>query len=778
MVMGPGCGQSRRRSGFSLGEMLAVVIIGSMILVAILTVYNRANQAADAVLRKIDSPAWAQEVLQLIAEDLGRALSADDVTVQIRNGPDEKGFQRAEVVLRHTYHDSENKEQPLEEITWRAAHDYEATIDGLMLYRSYQGVGPEDKLFDDNREDWEKSYPFVPICRGITFFKIQACKGEDLLDQWPASPPPPGVKITISFASRFKRVSGGYDVDDSEKICRTVVLDPTRKIQFASAAGQDANAPVDPNAPVRDTSWKSVLQGPIFQSATAESAFSYESYDRWTSTCTDKVAISDGDHRGVILLVTLVILVILATLGYTLCVQVAARRHRDQYVIDYSIARHACVSGLKYALASMNSLQFDLVSRPNEPDFSDLFALPEDQYQKLVDQLAAKLAADNGEALATSGEKPGAKDAQKPGDGNAGKTAADRDSLKKTAQDNAGAKAAGKDSETKTAQKNLAKKSTKGSVRKSAARGGDVNDINDVNDWGTTGGSSPVRSRPQIRGPYGPPWPLVTEPMEFEIGPAKVKIEVEDENAKYPLGWAMLADEKLKPIAVAGWMTFCEWMGYTPAEISAMNEDLAKIGKTKPFKTEFKPETENVPIPASAKDKITRPTTAAVARRTASKKPVTVEEQIDRQNTEYAKLMHSSLINRDLLSRPSIASDTRQESALKYLGLWAARSVNVNTAPRQVLEAALTFGSTADAPKIAQAIIQHRRDKPIADVNELKQTVSQYSSAIDDCRTFLTAKSTVFTIRVTAISGVATVTAVAAVNKEGDKVQPIAVISE
>ena len=130
--MGPGHGQWRRQSGFSLGEMLTVVIIGSMILVAILTVYNRANQAADAVIRKIDSPAWAREVLQLIAEDLGRALSADDVTLQIRNGAD-KGFQRAELVLRRTYHDSENKEQTLEEITWRAGYDYEGTTPGLAL---------------------------------------------------------------------------------------------------------------------------------------------------------------------------------------------------------------------------------------------------------------------------------------------------------------------------------------------------------------------------------------------------------------------------------------------------------------------------------------------------------------------------------------------------------------------------------------------------------------------------------------------------------------------
>ncbi len=151
---------------------------------------------------------------------------------------------------------------------------------------------------------------------------------------------------------------------------------------------------------------------------------------------------------------------------------------------------------------------------------------------------------------------------------------------------------------------------------------------------------------------------------------------------------------------------------------------------------------------------------------------------MDRQNKEYAKLLHSSIINKDLLSRPSIASDTRKESALKYLGLWATRNVNINSAPRQVLEAALTFGSAADAPKIAQEIIQRRQVKPVSDVNELKQAAPRYSTALDDCRTFLAVRSTVFTIRVTAVSGVARVTAVAAVAKEGDKVQQIAVISD
>jgi type II secretory pathway pseudopilin PulG len=238
---------ARRQAGFSLGELLAVVIIGSMILVAILTIYGRASQAADAVLRKMDSPAWTSEVLQLIAEDLGRTLSADDVTVQIRNGFD-NGFQRAELVLRRTYHDSENKEQTLEQIAWRAGYDHEGRTPGLVIYRSYEGVAQEDKLLDDNRDEVEKFSPFVPICRGVTFFQIQACKGEELVDQWPASPPPTGVKITISFGKPYERVRGGLDVDEQDKVSRTVAIAPMRKIAFAMAGRADANGVPDPNA--------------------------------------------------------------------------------------------------------------------------------------------------------------------------------------------------------------------------------------------------------------------------------------------------------------------------------------------------------------------------------------------------------------------------------------------------------------------------------------------------------------------------------------------------
>lgn len=436
-----------------------------------------------------------------------------------------------------------------------------------------------------------------------------------------------------------------------------------------------------------------------------------------------------------ILLITLVILVILSTLGYTLCAEVAARRHREQFMIDYCIARHACASGLKYALASMNGLQFALISRPNEPDFSDVFAMTEPDYQEFLEMWAAKLAADSN--LPEEGvleEAPG-----RP----------------------AGGPTAGKGS------------------RKKASLTGDGNDVNDINAPDATRRPQTRATRVKIRGPYGPPWPLVTEPVELEIGSAQVTVAIEDENAKYPLGWAILADEKVRAQAVVGWQSFCEWMGYTQTEIDSLNLDLSRMGNIKPFKTQFQPETEPVEPPASIRGRISRtPAASTAVRRTMSRKPVSAEEQMGRQNKEFAKLFHSALVNRDLLSRPSIVSDSRQECAMKYLGLWATRHVNVNTAPRHVLQAALTFGSVADAPRIADQIIEHRREKPVADVNELKQAVLRYATAIQDCGDFLTATSSVFSIRVTAVRGVARVTMLAAVSNEGDKVVPIAVISE
>ncbi|MBN1360774.1 MAG: general secretion pathway protein GspK [Sedimentisphaerales bacterium] len=429
----------------------------------------------------------------------------------------------------------------------------------------------------------------------------------------------------------------------------------------------------------------------------------------------------DGSHRhqrGVVLLITLVILVILSTLGYTLGARVSARRHRDRYIIDYTQAQYACMSGLKYALTSMSSLTAEAISRPNEPDFSDVFALSEPQYQALLAQMVENVDSPDGRS-------------------------------------------------------------------RSGTRGVDLNDANGpyAPQWQSAGPSASAK----IPGPYGPPWPLVSEPVELEIGSVKVKIEIEDENAKYPLGWVLLKDEERVAEADVGFRTFCEWMRYQPGEFTALKENLAKVGEIRPFQMEFKPvaapptsaATAAAARAASLRNRVARTQTATTtARQSLGRSVISAADQMDRQNTTLARFFHSSLLDTDLLSRPTVASDSRKESALKYLGLWATRQVNVNTAPRHVLEAALTFGSVADAPRMADAIIQRRKVQPFSDVEELKRELLRYSDSIEKCKEFIVTTSTVFTVRVTAVSGVATRVALAGVTKEGSRVKTIAVISD
>ena len=133
------------------------------------------------------------------------------------------------------------------------------------------------------------------------------------------------------------------------------------------------------------------------------------------------------------------------------------------------------------------------------------------------------------------------------------------------------------------------------------------------------------------------------------------------------------------------------------------------------------------------------------------------------------------MIDTEALARPIIISETRKESALKYMGMWGTRKVNINTAPRHVIEAAFTFGG--DAKEIAEAIIQRRRMQPFKDIEDLRQSLFSYSDSIRKCEKYITTTSTFFTIKVTAVSGVAKASSVIAVTKTDKTLKRVAIIS-
>jgi len=427
---------------------------------------------------------------------------------------------------------------------------------------------------------------------------------------------------------------------------------------------------------------------------------------------------------GMVLLVTLVLLVVLSTLAYTLTSRVAAQRHRDQYIIDYCQARYSCDSGVKYALAALEELEPELISRPNEPDFSDLFAMEEEDYRELLTQLAAE----------------------------AGYFDEEDDSLE----------------------------SFSDLVASLDANYSDANGIYDGNDTDGESYSDPLDSV-KIPGPYGPPWPLVTEPAEFELGTATVTIEIEDENAKYPLGWALVADAKIERETEAGFETFCEWMRMSGAQIDELRAQLDEIGEIQPFKIDFKPIVKTVRTTASTKTSPSSSNKSGTtrARRTpltrVSRKTISVPAQIAEQSALYTRLFHSSMLDTETLARPTVVSDRREESVLKYMGTWASMKVNINTAPRHVLEAAFMFGGDAD--RIAEEVIRRRRVQPFQNLEDLKSSLYMYGDAIKKCEKFITTTSRFFTIRVTAASGGAKASSVIAITKDGKKVQRVAVIN-
>jgi len=224
-------GTSNARTGFSLAEIITSLTIGSMVLVAVLVVYNRAERSAAAVTRKLDNSRLLSEVMQRIAEDLdGIIATGADTKINIEN-KFKNGFPTAKLTITRTIFNSKNQEQIFENIVWQASYDFESNVDGLVLYRSHSGIAMEDKVLDKNKDDWERGL-FVPICAGITFFRIKVPMGETYLDKWTSTSLPPGIEVTISAGEPFKTVGGTLDVPEEEKIIRTIAVDRTRKIKF------------------------------------------------------------------------------------------------------------------------------------------------------------------------------------------------------------------------------------------------------------------------------------------------------------------------------------------------------------------------------------------------------------------------------------------------------------------------------------------------------------------------------------------------------------------
>jgi len=223
----------RKNKGFSLAEVLVALILGSMILVSVLGLYRRVDKVTVAVTERLNSSRIGFEVLQRIAEDLDNIVtSSSDVRIIVSKSKLDHLYSSGRLEISKTIYNKKNKKEMFEKVVWQSGYDYDSEVEGLVLYRSHSGMILEDKLLDEKRESWEEEYSFIPMCEGVSFFRIQALVDGQFRDSWSGESLPHGVSVTISFAEPFKTIGGYLDVPEEEKHVRTIALDRTRKIKF------------------------------------------------------------------------------------------------------------------------------------------------------------------------------------------------------------------------------------------------------------------------------------------------------------------------------------------------------------------------------------------------------------------------------------------------------------------------------------------------------------------------------------------------------------------
>ena len=429
-----------------------------------------------------------------------------------------------------------------------------------------------------------------------------------------------------------------------------------------------------------------------------------------TNKNNNKIRITKQKRSGVALLLALIVLVVLTSVVYKLVSDISALRHRQEYLIDYQKARYACDSAMKFGISLLPKTAISLAKEDEHPDLPNF----SDEFQ--MDQETYENILRQWYDIAEE---------------------------------------------------------TDNSMDDTGATDPNSMDIADLfaKLMGETGSEQSENiDNLYLPGPYTFQWPNVIAPIEYEINEIKVTISIEDENAKFPLIWATHAgNEETQKAATASLETFCVWMGMDEEQIKQLFEEANQIAEYKQFRLSYPAITVTETVKATKSAKKSR---RSRNKKTAVKKTVKKQREPEEHARDFAQLILSSIVDIDALSETMWDMGNRHETPMKYLGIWGADKVNVNTAPRHVLEAAFTFGGKAE--EIADEIIRLRREEPFASLDDMKEKMYGYNDSIQNAKSYICFKSEYFSIKATASSGKAKTVMMAAVIKDKKDIKKIA----
>jgi prepilin-type N-terminal cleavage/methylation domain-containing protein len=213
----------RLRRGLSLVELIVSMIIASVVLVSLFTIYSHARRDADSISTALENSELPQRILQLIAQDLDRFSADTEVETKRENGLVSSTF-----ILESRIYDSLMRQLPYERIIWQTRYD--AETQSMILYRGHSGLVSEDKLLESQRTPEERRQ-LIPLCNGLTHFEVKAfIQGSERV-AYAGTETPTQVIVSLSFAEPEKK-GNEYVIPPDQIVTRTIAVNRLRKIGY------------------------------------------------------------------------------------------------------------------------------------------------------------------------------------------------------------------------------------------------------------------------------------------------------------------------------------------------------------------------------------------------------------------------------------------------------------------------------------------------------------------------------------------------------------------
>ncbi|AQQ72257.1 hypothetical protein SMSP2_02638 [Limihaloglobus sulfuriphilus] len=219
-----------RFRGITMAELLAGLIISAMVVSTAVALYMNIQRSLRSIESEINKSSLSEEVMQLLAEDLDRIGSADfDVSLSLEKRQN-NGYEIFKLEIKNLLYGSDNKPVEFETIIWQT--DYNIDTDKLILYRGRTGLGPEDPVLDTHAREYPENMIFVPVCDGITYFKLEVYNGQAFGDSWSGKTMPTGIRGEISFSDPIVGIDGSLQLLQEDIYTRMIALNREKNLQF------------------------------------------------------------------------------------------------------------------------------------------------------------------------------------------------------------------------------------------------------------------------------------------------------------------------------------------------------------------------------------------------------------------------------------------------------------------------------------------------------------------------------------------------------------------